>query len=222
MGFPVIATSSRAVAESLGQRDHQQAPVAEMLAANVRVARAVSLPVTADLEGGYGLEPAVIVDWLIDNGIAGCNLEDTDYSGDSGLVDIDRQADYLRRFRLAAKARGVDLVLNARIDVYLHQQADSADLLNQIMDRATAYLAAGADCVFPIGIRSPEAIEMLVAQLAAPVNVLAYPQAPPPATLAELGVARISLAGGLTQVAAGAIRGYLSDLLTGLGATESP
>ncbi len=214
LGFPVVATSSRAIAAALGYDDHQGAPPAEMLAAAARVARSVTVPVTADLEGGYGLGAAELVDILIERGIVGLNLEDTDYATGSGLVPASEHASYLHAIKQAAQQRGVDLVLNARVDVYLQVQADPSEQLIEIEQRAKRYVDAGADCVFPIGIRSEAAIERLVDSVGMPINVMAYPKAPTPRRLAELGVARISLAGGLTTVACDALTEATKDLLT--------
>src|SRR5919198_3106423 len=117
-GFPVVATSSGAVAESLGYEDHQGAPAAEMLAVAARIARSVDVPVTVDAEAGYGMEPAELVDALLETAVAGCNLEDTDHAI-GGLADLDRHAEWLGTVRRAAADRDYGLVINARVDVFL-------------------------------------------------------------------------------------------------------
>jgi 2-methylisocitrate lyase-like PEP mutase family enzyme len=191
-GFPVVATSSGAVATVLGFEDHQQAPAAEMMAAAARITRAVDVAVTVDAEAGYGLSPGDLVDALVDAGAAGCNLEDTDHGG-GGLVDVDRHAQWLAAVRRAATDRGQPLVINARIDVFLAGGVERQEaLLDEAINRARAYLAAGADCVFPIFLQEDAAIATFVDAVQAPVNILALPQAPSTARLAELGVARVS------------------------------
>jgi 2-methylisocitrate lyase-like PEP mutase family enzyme len=117
-GFPVVATTSAGVAETLGYDDHERAPADDMFAAAARIARAVDAPVTADSEAGYGLSPSALVEALMEAGVAGCNLEDTDHAA-SALVDPTRQATRLADVRAEAAARGYELVINARIDVFL-------------------------------------------------------------------------------------------------------
>jgi 2-methylisocitrate lyase-like PEP mutase family enzyme len=190
-GFPVVATTSGGVAQSLGYEDHEGAPGDEMLAAAARIARGVDVPVTVDAEAGYGLEPAELVAALADAGAAGCNLEETNHANES-IRDGAEQADWLRRVREAATAADFPLVINARIDVFLAGSGPQGDLVADSLERAAAYLEAGADCVYPIALREPEAVRTFVSEAGGPVNILALPQAPSLVELAELGVARIS------------------------------
>src|SRR3954466_13189511 len=118
-GFPVVATTSGGVAATLGYQDHEGAPGDEMLAVAARIASAVDVPVTVDAEAGYGMEPAELVAALRTVGAAGCNLEDSDYAAGS-LRDPARHAEWLRAVREAASAEGYPLVINARVDVFLH------------------------------------------------------------------------------------------------------
>jgi 2-methylisocitrate lyase-like PEP mutase family enzyme len=190
-GFPVVATTSGGVAQSLGYEDHEGAPGDEMLAVAARIARSVDVPVTVDAEAGYGLEPTELVAALADAGAAGCNLEETDHANDS-IRDAAEQADWLRRVREAATEAGFPLVINARIDVFLAGSGPHGDLVADSLDRAAAYLEAGADCVYPIALREPPVVRTFVSEAGGPVNILALPQAPSVAELTELGVARIS------------------------------
>ena len=193
-GFPVVATSSVAVAESLGYHDHQDAPAAEMFAAAARIARVVDVPVTVDAEAGYGLPAGELVERLLAAGAVGCNLEDTDHAS-GGLADPAAQAAWLAEVRATAKAA---LVINARVDVFIRSRTEPRALLGEATKRALAYLDAGADCVYPIGLRDPAVIRDLVDAVSpAPVNVLTQPDGPPPATFAELGVARVSMGGSV-------------------------
>ena len=181
-GFRAVATTSSGVAEALGYEDGEQTPVEEMLAAVARVARAVALPVTADMEAGYGLDDAELAHRVSAAGAAGLNLEDSDHAHHPALVPADRHAARIARIKDAA-----DLVLNARVDVHLRGGATE-----EALARARAYLDAGADCVYPIGVADEATIAAFV-ELGAPVNILLRPGAPSIARLAELGVARISL-----------------------------
>src|ERR1700745_3512896 len=117
-GFPVVATTSAGVAESLGYEDHEGAPGDEMLAAAARIARHVDVPVTVDAEAGYGMQPAELVAALRSAGAAGCHLEGTDHTA-GPLRDPDRHADWLAAVRQAASEDGYGLVINARVDVFL-------------------------------------------------------------------------------------------------------
>src|SRR3954468_7238226 len=154
-GFPIVATTSAGVAGTLGYEDHEGAPGAEMLAAAARIAAAVDVPVTVDAEAGYGMEPAELVAALRGAGAAGCNLEDSDYAAGS-LRDPDAHAEWLGAVRRAASEDGYPLVINARVDVFLHPFLAGAgpgtqdELVPEALRRANAYLAAGVDCVFPI------------------------------------------------------------------------
>jgi len=181
-GFPAVATTSSGVAEALGYEDGERTPVEEMLAAVARIARAVDVPVTADMEAGYGLDSGDLARRLAAAGAAGLNFEDTDHAHHPALQPVDEQAR-----RIAAVKAGADLVLNARIDV--HVRGGSTD---EGLARARAYRDAGADCVYPIGVADEPTIPAYVGT-GIPVNILLRPGAPPIERLAELGVARISL-----------------------------
>lgn len=131
-----------------------------------QITAAVDVPVTADLEGGYGLDPSELVDALLDAGAVGCNIEDTDHAAGDGLLDARTQAIYLAGIRAAADERGVGIVLNARIDAIVrHPQRDPAAALEEVLRRAHLYLEAGADCVYPIGLRAPAPVAEVVSPL---------------------------------------------------------
>jgi 2-methylisocitrate lyase-like PEP mutase family enzyme len=187
-GCRALATSSAAVARSLGWEDGEQTPVEEMLRAVERIAAAVDMPVTADLEAGYG-DPPRTAAGAIAAGAAGMNLED---SQASRLLPLERQLEVIRAVRAAAPG----LVLNARVDVFIEGSGDVAEAI----ERGNAYLAAGADCVYPIDAPH-EAVAALAAGIDGPVNVLISPHDPPLAELERLGVARVTFGSGLARVA---------------------
>jgi 2-methylisocitrate lyase-like PEP mutase family enzyme len=219
-GYPVVATTSGGVAATLGYQDHEGAPGDEMLAAAARIARGVDVPVTVDAEAGYGMEPAELVAALRDMGAAGCNLEDSDYAAGK-LRDPDRHADWLGAVRQAAADDGFALVINARVDVFLHPFLAGAgagtqeELVPEALRRANAYLEAGVDCVFPITLWETDALSRFMSEVGGPVNVVRLPQAPSLAELAELGVARVSW-GILLHSAA---MGWFEEQLASLRAT---
>ena len=212
-GFPVVATTSGGVAATLGYQDHEGAPAEEMLAAAARIAASVDVPVTVDAEAGYGMSPADLVDSLLQVGAAGCNLEDTDH-GSGRLVEASRHAERLAAVRVAATDREYGLVINARVDVFLAAGGERSQhhLLDDAVARAHAYLAAGADCVFPILLHEAEVIAAFVGAVEAPVNILTLPRAPTNSRLAELGVARISHGSSLHHRSMDEVTATLADL----------
>ncbi|MET8912158.1 isocitrate lyase/phosphoenolpyruvate mutase family protein [Micromonospora sp. NPDC004551] len=217
-GFPAVATSSAAVAEALGHADGEATPVGELFAAIARITAAAPVPVTADLERGYGLRPAELVERLLAAGAVGCNIEDSD-PRTREVSDVEEQAELLAGIRAAARAAGVDLVLNARVDVHLRAYGPAEERLAEAVRRGRRYLAAGADCVYPILLADPEQIRELVTEVAAPVNILARPGAPAPAELAALGVARISYGSGLYAATRARLAGMLAAIRAGDEAT---
>lgn len=204
-GFPAVATSSGAVARSLGWDDGEAMPVDEAFAAVARIARAVDVPVTADIEGGYGLPPAEVADRLLEAGAVGCNFEDTDHRGEDVLVPAEQQAERISQLRAAASD---GLVINARVDTYVH----GIDDYEETVRRARLYLDAGADCIYPITLVDEAVIAALVADLQAPVNVMIVPGAPSPAQLAEIGVRRASFGSGLFRTTLAALKEALAAL----------
>jgi 2-methylisocitrate lyase-like PEP mutase family enzyme len=193
-GFPAIATTSAGVAQAMGYEDHQKAPMDEMLAAARRITSAVSIPVTIDFEAGYGLTPAEVVERLLEAGAAGFNFEDTDHAAPGGLTEAELQADRIAALRAAGKAAGVDLVLNARVDVFIQRQGTPEEQAAEGLRRAQLYRRAGADCVYPILLGD----EAMIRQFVQAVEVINVNLRPGGAlTLqraAELGVRRISYA----------------------------
>jgi 2-methylisocitrate lyase-like PEP mutase family enzyme len=198
-GFPVVATTSRGVAETLGYDDHEGAPADEMMAAAARIVRAVEVPVTVDAEAGYGMEAAELVAALQTAGVAGCNLEETDHATGT-LRDPHLQAGWLAGVRRAATDAGYRLVINARVDVFLGPFLAGAgagtqnELVPEALRRANAYCEAGADCVYPIALWETDALGRFTSDARGPVNVTRMPQGPSLAELSALRVARVSWA----------------------------
>lgn len=206
-GFAALATSSSAMAATLGYDDGERTPVPAMLAAITQIVRSVEVPVTADVEGGYGLAPAELVDRLLDAGVVGCNIEDS-CPGTTKLRELQEQADYLAAMR--DRAAGA-VVINARVDAFLGGAVAETEALYTAIDRARAYLAAGADCTYPI-LAPPGILLKLVAGIAGPVNALRVPGGLSIAQLSATGVARISFGGSLHDRATEAIREIAGSL----------
>ena len=208
-GFPALATTSAGIAFALGYPDGEKISREEMLSVVARITRAVSVPVTADVESGYGPSPkdaAVTAQAVIEAGAVGMNLEDS--PGDSGkpLAELVLQLEKIHAIRETASRLKVPLVLNARTDVYLHQVGDPASRYDETIRRLHAFRDAGADCVFVPGLRDEPTIRRLVADLKCPVNILAGPGSPSVKELHKLGVARVSLGSGPMRATLGLLR----------------
>ena len=198
-GFGAIATTSAGVAFSLGYPDGQRISREEMLARVARIAKAVNVPVTADVEAGYGDRPedaARTTREVIEAGAVGMNLEDGTDDPAHPLVELRLQLEKIRAVREAALKSGVLLVLNARTDVYLAQVGAPETRYDETLRRVLAFRDAGADCVFVPGLKDPETIGRIVRDVKCPVNILAGPGSPPVPELEKLGVARVSLGSG--------------------------
>jgi 2-methylisocitrate lyase-like PEP mutase family enzyme len=206
LGFPAVATSSAAVAACLGTADDDSMGADAALGAVGRISPAIRVPLTADLERGYGLLPTELIRRLLEAGAVGCNIEDTDHHGSDSLTYIDTQAEYLAGLRAAATASRVPVVVNARVDVWLRRPEGPSGLLAEGVRRARAYLEAGADCVYPIMLSDRDTIRAFVERAEGPVNVLLRPGVPSLDTLRRLMVARVSMGSGLHDLAMAAAR----------------
>jgi 2-methylisocitrate lyase-like PEP mutase family enzyme len=194
-GFPAIATTSAGIAFTRGYPDGERIPRDEMLGEIERICRAVSVPVTADLEAGYRESSEGVA------GAVGLNLEDGTGRREEPLFELGRQAEKIRAIREMGRRRGVAIVVNARTDVYLDRVGPESGRLDETVRRGEAFRDAGADCVFVPGVTDPALIGEIVRRLACPVNILAAPGGPSIAELAKLGVARVSLGSGAMRAA---------------------
>jgi 2-methylisocitrate lyase-like PEP mutase family enzyme len=212
-GFDAIATTSGGVAWSLGYADGEQAPWNEVVAATGRIVRAAQVPVTADIEAGYGETPDAVmrsVAEIIAAGAVGVNLEDGTPGG--AIRSLADAADRIRAAREAAKAAAVPIVINARTDLYLRNVGDEASRFDETIERGRAYLAAGADCIYPITLRDPATIGRLVKALRSPININVRAGLPSVAELEALGVARASTASQVALMAMSMTRQVADDL----------
>jgi 2-methylisocitrate lyase-like PEP mutase family enzyme len=219
-GAKAIATSSAGVSWALGRRDGQGLGRDAMIRVVRSIVEAVEVPVTADVEGGYGTgsaeDIAATVRAVIDAGAVGVNLEDSPGSGGEVLLAPEAHADRLRAAREAADAAGAaggDLVINARTDVYLFQVGAPETRFAEAVRRSNLYRAAGADCLFVPGAIDPETVAALVREIDGPVNILAWPGAPTIQELGQLGVARVSLGAGVARAALAATRQIAKEVL---------
>lgn len=190
-GARALATSSAAIAASLGVPDDNTMDPALAFQAVRRVAADAVVPVTADLEGGYRLSADDLVAGLLAAGAVGCNLEDSDHARPGHLLDAEAAADRLAGVRSAAQRAGVGIVLNARIDTFIHI-SDAAAAVDETLRRARLYLEAGADCVYPIRVADAALATTLARELTGALNTNLGPSTTV-AELAAAGVSRISL-----------------------------
>ncbi|HXZ31309.1 MAG TPA: isocitrate lyase/phosphoenolpyruvate mutase family protein [Terriglobales bacterium] len=214
-GFKALATTSAGIAFSLGYPDGQKISREEMLARVARIARAVKVPVTADVEAGYGDAPedaAQTARAVIEAGAVGINLEDGTGDPKSPLVELPLQLAKIRAVREAALETGVLLVVNARTDVYLDQVGPPGQRYAETINRVRAYRDAGADCVFVPGLRDLQNISQLVRDAQCPINILAGPASPSIPELEKLGVARVSLGSGPMRATLGLLRRLAEEL----------
>jgi 2-methylisocitrate lyase-like PEP mutase family enzyme len=208
-GFPAIATTSAGIAFSQGFPDGQQIPADLMFAAITKIADAVNVSVTADVEAGYGDTPeraAQTARDVVSSGAVGMNFEDA--TGDPGhpFADLSLHVERIHAIREVAQKLDIALVLNARSDVYLLQIGETRKRYDECVRRLAAFRDAGADCVFAPGLTDAKTIERIVKDLNCPVNILAGLGAPSVRELAALGVKRISLGSGPMRATLGHLR----------------
>src|SRR5260370_10618757 len=193
-GCAAIGTTSAGVAFALGYADGQHIPRDEMLGVVHRVARAVSVPVTADIEAGYD-DAVATARAVVQAGAVGMNLEDVNHhaksDGAASLLPIDKQVRLIHDIRAAT-----DLVINARTDIYLLAIGEPNTRFERTVERLNAYSHAGADCLFAPGVRDAETIEKLARDVRGPLNILGVAGAPSIAELERMDVARVSVGSG--------------------------
>ncbi|MBZ5721698.1 MAG: isocitrate lyase/phosphoenolpyruvate mutase family protein [Acidobacteriia bacterium] len=214
-GFGAIATTSAGVAFTLGYPDGEKISRDEMLARVGRIARAVKVPVTADVEAGYGPRPEDAVQTargVIEAGAVGMNLEDGTDDPAHPLADLTLQLEKIHAVREMAVKCGVLLVVNARTDVYLSQVGTDEKRYEETLRRLLAFRDAGAECVFAPGLRDAETIRRLAADVQCPLNILAGPGFPSVAELEKLGVARVSLGSAPMRATLGLVRKMAAEL----------
>jgi 2-methylisocitrate lyase-like PEP mutase family enzyme len=207
-GFPAVGTSSAGVAFALGYPDGQKISRGEMLAVVRRIAETVSIPVTADMEAGYGPKPEDVAETareVLAAGAVGMNLEDAIHDRPDLLADASLQKEKIRAVIETSSRAGVPLVLNARTDVFLAGIGPGETRLARSIERLNAYRDAGAQCLFIPGVKDKETIAQLVSGVRGPLNLLATAGTPPVADLEKLGVARVSVGSGPMRATLGLI-----------------
>jgi 2-methylisocitrate lyase-like PEP mutase family enzyme len=219
-GFKAIGTTSMGISASLGYPDCQAISFEEMLEAVNRIAKSVTLPVTVDIEGGFGSDiPQIVknIERLISTGIVGINLEDSvDLS--PTLMDITEFCERISAIRKLSDSIGIHLVINARTDAFLAKSGTPDECLAESIKRGNKYMEAGADCIFVPSAAKTDMISALVAGIKGPVNILSNPTngaglPPSVSELRDLGVARLSVGSSLMKSTLALIKNVGEELI---------
>lgn len=191
-GFAALTVGSHPLADSVGKSDGEGMSFDDVLARVAQVTAAVDVPVSVDVESGYGLPADRLIEGLLSVGAVGLNIEDTVHSESKRLRSAGEHAELVGALRSAADASGVHVVINARTDLFLRKDGDDADRVERAVARLREAAAAGADVLYPVGRHDPDTLRRLVDELPLPVNAIALPDQDDPASFAPLGVARVS------------------------------
>ena len=191
-GFAALTVGSHPVADSVGRADNEGMTFGELLTRVEQITGAVDVPVSVDIESGYGEPPGRLVDGLLGVGAVGCNIEDTVHGEGGRLRTVSEHAELVGALRSAADAAGVRLVVNARTDLFLRQDGDESDRVDRAVERLRAAADAGADVLYPVGRHDDDTLRRLTSELPLPVNSIGLPDKDDPARFGPLGVARIS------------------------------
>jgi len=191
-GFAALTVGSHPLADSIGKPDNEGMSFDDVLTRVAQITAAVDVPVSVDIESGYGQPAARLIEGLLGVGAVGLNIEDTVHSEGKRLRSAGEHAELVRALRSAADAAGVHVVINARTDLFLRRDGDDADRVERAVARLTEAAAAGADVLYPVGRHDPETLRRLAGELPLPINAIALPDQDDPATFGPLGVARVS------------------------------
>ncbi len=208
-GFAALTVGSHPVADSIGKSDNEGMSFDDVLTRVAQIIAAVDVPVSVDIESGYGLPAERLIEGLLSVGAVGLNIEDTVHSESKRLRSAGEHAELVGALRSAADAAGVHVVVNARTDLFLRQDGDQSDRVDRAVARLIQAAVAGADVLYPVGRHDPDTLRRLTTDLPLPVNAIALPDQDDPASFGTLGVGRISF-GPFLQAA---LAGRAKDLL---------
>ncbi len=214
-GFPAIATSSAALSVSLGYPDGEKISKDELFTVVRKIAGILTIPLSADVESGFGASIEQLSDTIrrvIESGAVGINIEDISDFEKKSLVPVEKQVERLKAVRRLADSLGVPLVINARTDAYRFVAGDEKSRLEETIRREKAYEAAGADCLYPMGLTDKETIAAFVKAVNKPVNTMARKGAPRISELEKIGVKRLSLGPGPMYASIGLLRKIAQEL----------
>lgn len=202
-GFAALTIGSHPVADSVGKQDGEGMSFGDLTARVAQITGAVDVPISVDVESGYGEPAARLIDGLLGAGAVGLNIEDTVHSEGKRLRSPEEHAALVGELRRAADAAGVHVVINARTDLFIRQDGEESDRVDRAIARLKLSAAAGADCLYPVGRHDDETTRRLTSELPLPVNAIALPDQDDPASFGPLGVGRISFGPFFQRVLSG-------------------
>ena len=208
-GFAALTVGSHPLADSIGKADQEGMTFEDVLTRVKEITAAVDVPVSVDIESGYGESPTRLITGLLDAGAVGLNIEDTVHSEGGRLRSASEHAELVGALRKAADAAGVHVVINARTDLLLRQDGDESDRVDRAIARLKEAAAAGADSLYPVGLLDPDTLRRLATELPLPINAIGLPDQSDPASFGPAGVGRISF-GPFLQ---GALSGRAREIL---------
>ncbi|MDT5097449.1 MAG: hypothetical protein QOC76_1186 [Mycobacterium sp.] len=191
-GFSALTVGSHPLADSIGKADGEVMTFDDVVTRVSQITDAVDVPVSVDIESGYGEAPTRLIDGLLGAGAVGLNIEDTVHKEGGRLRSSAEHAELVRALRAAADGAGVHVVINARTDLFLRRDGDESDRVDRAVARLIEAADAGADVLYPVGRHDPDTLRRLTSELRLPVNAIAMPDQSDPASFGPLGVGRIS------------------------------
>ena len=191
-GFAALTVGSHPLADSVGKSDQEGMTFEDVLDRIKQITAAVDVPISVDIESGYGESASRLIEGLLDAGAVGLNIEDTVHSEGGRLRSATEHAELVGALRKAADEAGVHVVINARTDLFIRADGDESDRVDRAIARLTEAASAGADSLYPVGRHEPDTLRRLTSELSLPVNAIALPDQDDPASFGPLGVGRIS------------------------------
>jgi 2-methylisocitrate lyase-like PEP mutase family enzyme len=204
-GFAALTVGSHPLAESIGKEDGEVMFFEDVVTRVAQITAAVDVPISVDLESGYGESAGRLIDGLLEAGAVGLNIEDSVHREGKRLRSSSEHAEFVGALRKAADETGVHVVVNARTDLFLRQDGDESDRVDRAIARLTEAAGAGADVLYPIGFHDPDTLRRLASELPLPINAVAQPDQADPASFGPLGVARISFGPFLQRAVSGSV-----------------
>jgi 2-methylisocitrate lyase-like PEP mutase family enzyme len=199
-GFAALTVGSHPVADSVGKEDGEGMSFDDLTTRVAQITGAVDVPISVDVESGYGEPAQRLIDGLLEAGAVGLNVEDTVHSEGKRLRTPEEHAALIGELRSASEAAGVHVVINARTDLFVRKDGDDSDRVDRAIARLILAADAGADSLYPVGRHDDDTMRRLTSELPLPVNAIALPDTDDPASFGPLGVGRISFGPFLQRV----------------------
>jgi len=208
-GFAALTIGSHPMADSVGKEDGEVMSFDDVVTRVAQITGAVDVPISVDIESGYGESASRLINGLLEAGAVGLNIEDTVHKEGKRLRSSSEHAELVGALRKAADDAGVHVVINARTDLFIRADGDESDRVDRAIARLKEAAAAGADSLYPVGRHDPDTTRRLTSELPLPVNAIALPDQDDPATFGPLGVGRISFGPFLQR----ALSGHATEML---------